>query len=924
MTDRNAVSAFMAAAVPWPRAVEDPGWVNLHYSYPSREDPKVLEKKGGWPKKDITSFIGSVSYALRTPSRYKDIWYCTSLQSEAGTNTKGKPKAVRKKLNALGLKAIWIDIDVDDDPKHYHTIDEALRAVLEFQVKVELPQPSAVVFSGGGIHVYWISKDTLTPAEWHPYADGLKQLLLMNGIKCDAGLTTDSARILRVPGTLNYKYDPPKPVELAPGKLALYDFAKKLSFLEQFAGPTIAVAPKPGFTLWADSVTAETFGAPHPAFAIFKDEPGLEAGIDKFADHKLDPRPIFTKCGFYRDALKDGGANYDQPLWMLSVLGTTFMENGNEIAHKISSGHVEYSEVDTQTMYDRKVAERSSSGIGYPSCATIAGAGCKSCATCPLFKDGKSPLNIRPDAPKFTATVNPAAGDAPQADPSFVDPYAEFVGPEFPLEILPPTLANFVDTEHRAMGADPSAIAMAALTAVSGAMHAETQVRAGEGWWEKPLLWTALVGMPSTMKSPIIDKSTKPLSRIDSRRDKFWRQEQAKWAKIPNNKTIPSPPKPARCVINDATAEKVAELLSRDPSGSLLVQDELAGWLGGFDRYNTGQSPRAFYLTAWKGGPFLKDRVGKGRTDLDAEVRVENLALRILGGIQPDRLIKLGDLTSDGLLQRFLPVLMKSAILGDPYHPVAGAEAEYEKFIRSINDLPAQNYHFADEAFEVRDGVLSHLHKLELVDGFPSSLIGAIGKLNGYFARICLVLHVAGAHDPRRAGPQLPGSFRLSDAFRGLDPTESLSAGININTAISRETAEAAKKLLLEFLLPHMIGLYDVVVNGGQERDKLRSIANFILASDKDRLRPSDFTAGVRSLRGEPEQKIREWAGRFCGMDWLSAEDGKQGVPTKAWLVSPGLRHHFAEQRKRAQEAKAEMHAILKACGSRRSRKVAV
>ena len=34
--------------------------------------------------------------------------------------------------------------------------------------------------------------------------------------------------------------------------------------------------------------------------------------------------------------------------------------------------------------------------------------------------------------------------------------------------------------------------------------------------------------------------------------------------------------------------------------------------------------------------------------------------------------------------------------------------------------------------------------------GFSSALIGAIGKLKGYFARICLVLHVAEQHDPMR------------------------------------------------------------------------------------------------------------------------------------------------------------------------------
>ena len=123
------------------------------------------------------------------------------------------------------------------------------------------------------------------------------------------------------------------------------------------------------------------------------------------------------------------------------------------------------------------------------------------------------------------------------------------------------------------------------------------------------------------------------------------------------------------------------------------------------------------------------------------------MALCILGGVQPDRPTKLGDLTSDGLLQRFLTVLMKPTKLGDPDYPVAVTEAEYEKLIRFINDLPAKNHHFSDEACEVRDGVIKYLHTLETVDGFPTSLLGAIGKLKGYFARICLVLHVARLYD---------------------------------------------------------------------------------------------------------------------------------------------------------------------------------
>ena len=140
----------------------------------------------------------------------------------------------------------------------------------------------------------------------------------------------------------------------------------------------------------------------------------------------------------------------------------------------------------------------------------------------------------------------------------------------------------------------------------------------------------------------------------------------------------------------------------------------------------------------------------------------------------------------------------------------------------------------------MRKRVLDRLFELEQVQGFPSAVIGAVGKLKGYFARLALTLHVAGEH---------------SAIVRGQP---SRAGGL-----ISLQTAEAAEKLLFEFLLPHTFGLYDVIANGGQDRDTVRAIGDFILASDKDRLRPSDFTAGVRSLRSQPAIKVAEWASRF-------------------------------------------------------------
>lgn len=417
MTDWNAVSAFMANVVVWPGSPLDPGFINLHYSMPNPKPTpgRELIKGMGWPYKSVDAFVSRVGWLLTVADKFRDQWFCLSQQSQSGTNRRGNPKAIRLAANATAVKSLWIDVDVGPSepgkkPK-YPDIKTALTEVLKFVRIVGLPQPSAIVYSGGGIHFYWISKDPLTPQEWQPYASGLKNLLLANNVLCDTGLTTDIARILRVPGSLNYKYDPPQPVTLAPLPLVMYDFPAALSQLPPLAGPVIS--PTQPQSIFADGVTRESFGPIHPLFVgLDKTEPGLQAGIDKFSDQLLKPFPIFRHCGFLRDALSTGGKDYDQTLWMYSVLSSTFMEDGNALAHKISSGHKSYSKDDTQALYDRKMAERHDRGIGYPSCAAIAGAGCEACKTCPLFSKGKSPLHIRPDV---TAKVNPAMGQSAAA-----------------------------------------------------------------------------------------------------------------------------------------------------------------------------------------------------------------------------------------------------------------------------------------------------------------------------------------------------------------------------------------------------------------------------------------------------------------------------------------------------------------------------
>ena len=303
--------------------------MNLHYSMPARPPKTGLAKGMGWPFRDVTELVERAAW-VNTTSNYNDVWFCTSLQSTAGKNTRGNLKAIRLAANALAQKVIWIDCDVKpSDPKHYGTEEEALKAILLFAASVKLPTPSAIVRSGGGLHAYWISKTPLSPAEWFPYASGLKQLLLANAVKCDTGLTTDIARILRVPGTFNHKYDPPREVTLALLPLAMYDFANQLKGLRlrRAHGTTNSAAPALDLRRGA---SAATFGKPSPLFAHPMGEPGLDAGIKKPTYSALDPKPIFTQCDFLRRALLTGGRDYGEPLWNQSVGALRHLHEGRQ------------------------------------------------------------------------------------------------------------------------------------------------------------------------------------------------------------------------------------------------------------------------------------------------------------------------------------------------------------------------------------------------------------------------------------------------------------------------------------------------------------------------------------------------------------------------------------------------------------------
>lgn len=113
-----------------------------------------------------------------------------------------------KKENLAWINAYFAELDAGPG-KPYADAEEIMAALDTFT-----PAPDKRVLSGAGVHAYWLLETPIplqTPyhiAEYEQITRGLQQRL-----QADKG-TWDASRILRLPGTLWHKEQPPRKVQL--------------------------------------------------------------------------------------------------------------------------------------------------------------------------------------------------------------------------------------------------------------------------------------------------------------------------------------------------------------------------------------------------------------------------------------------------------------------------------------------------------------------------------------------------------------------------------------------------------------------------------------------------------------------------------------------------------------------------------------
>jgi len=318
----------------------------------------------------------------------RDIYFALATYEEKGKRTAD---------NAEYLRSMFIDMDGYESKK---AAAQALGSFLEETGLDALGTPW-IVASGGGLHCYWSLTHAVPVGMWKPAAERFKRLCKQQQLSIDMSVTADAARVLRIPGTFNYKpkYDSPRPVKLlAQGTPVDFEaFDERVTALLGNNAPAPVQAPlalpgaRPVQTSTAVQLVANS--VTHFKNILVQTKAGTGCGqLAHFVEHAAD----------------DGM----EPLWRAWLSQAKYCADGDRAAAWLSKLHP----------YDEERMQQKLQAIKGPySCVTFDGINPGVCSGCKHFSKITNPLalgrELVADNTEKVLEIVPADPEDPDAPP---------------------------------------------------------------------------------------------------------------------------------------------------------------------------------------------------------------------------------------------------------------------------------------------------------------------------------------------------------------------------------------------------------------------------------------------------------------------------------------------------------------------------
>lgn len=279
--------------------------------------------RNGKPHKTV--FVDTLDNLLQTNLKFSDQGL-NAFNALASFDDEGS----READHALYMRSFFMDLDCGDG-KSFTTKKLAREQLASFLQASGLGTLGApwLVDSGGGIHVYWPLQEDVAIDEWRPVAQGLKQAAKKAGFAIDMSVTADAARVLRTPGTMNSKYDPPKSVTLRE-QGDVFDAQAIAEIVGRYAP---VAAPKP-------ASTALTIPGKRPTLAEMSPAAKAMMGNNVTYFKNIVVKTVAGEgCNQVAHYMNNAQQDGMEPLWRGILSLTKYCDDADKAALKISALH---------------------------------------------------------------------------------------------------------------------------------------------------------------------------------------------------------------------------------------------------------------------------------------------------------------------------------------------------------------------------------------------------------------------------------------------------------------------------------------------------------------------------------------------------------------------------------------------------------
>ncbi len=327
---------------------------------------------------------------------------------------------------------------------------------------------------------------------------------------------------------------------------------------------------------------------------------------------------------------------------------------------------------------------------------------------------------------------------------------------------LPSSYATPMTKMAEWMGVPAAAFLVALLPTVASLLDPAIEVVIKEciGFIEPPIIYAGIVTESGQRKSPILNAITDGLRKLQRDEDDRYREAVAQYEdarrlwELKSGEEPPVAPRPPReYYIDKATMEAVDAIKSNQPNqGFLWLKDELSGLMASYGEYKGGRgADKESILSGWNGRGVKKNLKGGDRISLSHD------SMSVLGAIQDATLQKkMGDFNDDqGDWARFLWLLIPLTALQLPETDTSFQLAMLEGLYRRLDQLGPQRYRLAFDAQRLYDQFHWKLEQRRVAEP-RRGMRAAIAKMEGYTARLALILHLIWEVE---AGKEVPSIY---------------------------------------------------------------------------------------------------------------------------------------------------------------------